>query len=95
MAKQRGTSADRKNGIVSPLFLSLFSLSLIILLFFYVMNTLESSLNGSIEKGLDVTYAQFVQRERVLAREEVEKFIETLKSVAPDRTGPWKRIKRT
>ncbi len=66
---------------MSPLVLSIFSLTIILLLSFFVIKTLNDSLSESLARGLEITYGQFDRRERELAREEVEKFIATIRTV--------------
>ena len=58
MAAARKKTA-RNLSSISPLFLSLFSLGIIVFLFFFVTKTLKDSLNNNIARGLELTYIQY------------------------------------
>lgn len=82
------------NHKLSPLIFIASSLFIIFLLVFFVITTLNRTINTNLQRGLEVVYSRFEERERQKAKDSIDQFIMGIKYAVKTSPLPPERLKQ-
>ncbi len=81
------------NHKLSPLIFLSFSLFIIFLMVFFVITTLNRTINTNLHRGLDVVFSRFEERERHKAKDSIDQFIMGIEYAVKTSPLPPDRLK--